>query len=52
MVECTKAEPLIWRKWVNVSGRVVEVKVKEGEELVVAIFQALQPLDMPFLDRR
>ena len=28
-----RSEPLIWRKWVDVSGRAVEVEVKEGEEV-------------------
>ena len=30
VVECARAEPLIWQKWVDISGRVVEVGVKEG----------------------
>ena len=25
VAECARAEPLIWRKWVNVFGRAVEV---------------------------
>ena len=25
VTECARAEPLIWRKWVNVFGRAVEV---------------------------
>ena len=38
VAECARAEPLIWRKWVGVSGRAVEVEVKEGEERADAIF--------------
>ena len=26
--ECARSEPLVWQKWVNVSGRAVEVEVK------------------------
>ena len=25
VAECARAEPLVWRKWVEVSGRAVEV---------------------------
>ena len=46
MEECARAEPLIWRKWVGVSGRAVEVEEKEGEDTEDAIFQGLQPLDV------
>ena len=52
VAECTRAEPLIWRKWVEVSGRAVKVEVKEGGELADARFQALQLLGVPFPDRR
>ena len=52
VAECARAEPLIWWKWVDVYGRAVEVEVKEGEEPADTIFQALQPLGVPFLDRR
>ena len=52
VAECARSEMLIWWKCVDVSVREVEVEVKEGEEPVDAIFQALQPLDVPFPDRR
>ena len=46
--ECARSEPLICRKWVDVSGRTVEVSVKELEEPVDTIFQDLQLLGVPF----
>ena len=50
-IVCILAEPLIWRKWVEVSGRAVDVEVKEGGRLADARFQALQVLGVTFPDR-
>ena len=52
MTEFSRAEPLIWRKWVNISSRAVDVELKEGEEPADAIFKALKPLCVTFLDWR
>ena len=30
VMDCARDEPMIWQKWVDISGRSVEVEVKEG----------------------
>ena len=52
VAECARSKPLIWRKWVNVSSREVELEVKDGEDLADAIFQALKLIGVPLPERR